>query len=133
MDIHGLGWTTATLKGAVRWSIKDDQGTVEHFDIPDTYFCPDLPIQLLLPQHWSQMTELPNAHSDVDAYRITLKWSNRCKTIPLNVSNIGIQVRTASGYKTSRPVINAQNALLPPDLYCFETHVILPMMSYKEN
>jgi hypothetical protein len=132
MDIHGLGEITATLKGTVCWSIKDDQGTMEHFDIPDTYFCLDLPIKVLLLQHWSQMSELANAHSNVDAYRITLEWSNHCKTIPLNAYNVGI-LRTASGYKTSRLVINATNALLPLDLYCFETHVIPLMMSYKEN
>jgi hypothetical protein len=125
MDIHGLGRITATLKGTVRWSIEDDQGIVEHFDIPDTYYCPDLPIRLLSPQHWSQTTELQGAHSDVDAYRTTLEWGSRCKTIPLNASNVGI-LRTASGYKTSKPVISALNALLPSDLYCFETHVIPP-------
>jgi hypothetical protein len=42
MDILGLGWITAILKGTVRWSIKDNEGIVQHFDIPDTYFCPDL-------------------------------------------------------------------------------------------
>jgi hypothetical protein len=43
-DIHGLGWITAILKGMVQWSIEDDEGIIQHFDIPDTYFCPDLPI-----------------------------------------------------------------------------------------
>jgi hypothetical protein len=71
------------------------------------------------------MTDLPSAHSDVDACRVTLEWGNHCKTIPLSASNVGI-LRTASGYKTSKPVINALNALLPSDLYCFETHVIPP-------
>jgi hypothetical protein len=45
--------------------------------------------------------------------------------IPLNASNVGI-LRTASGYKASKPVINALNAMLPSDMYCFETHIIPP-------
>jgi hypothetical protein len=67
-DIHGLEWITAILQGTVRWSIKDNEGIVQHFDIPDTYFCPDLPIQLISPQHWSQTSDLPSAHSDIDAH-----------------------------------------------------------------
>jgi hypothetical protein len=124
-DIHGLGRITAILKGTVRWSIEDNEGIVQHFNIPDTYFCPDLPIQLLSPQHWSQTTDLPSSHSDVDPHRVTLEWGNSCKTIPLNASNVGI-LRTASGYKASKPVINALNAILPLDMYCFDTYIIPP-------
>jgi hypothetical protein len=124
-DVLGLGKITAILKGTVRWPIEDDQGNVEYFDILNTYYCPDLPIRLLSPQHWAQMCKLTEAHSDVDAYRITLEWSKRCKTIPLNASNVGV-LQTAPGYKTSRLVITALNAMLPPDAYCFKTHVIPP-------
>jgi hypothetical protein len=124
-SILGIGSTKALKQGTVRWSIQDDQGAVDYFTIPNTFYVPDLPIRLLSPQHWSQANDHLDAHSDTDAHRITLEWGNHIKTIPLNTSNVGV-FRSTTGYNKAKPVLQALTALLHEEQYCTNAHLIPP-------
>jgi hypothetical protein len=117
-SILGIGTTKQAMKqGTVRWSIQ------EFFTIPNTFYLPDLPIRLLLPQLWSQANAHLEAHSNTDAHRITLEWGDHIKTIPLNTSNIGL-FWSATGYNKAKPVLQALIALLHEERYCMEAHLI---------
>ena len=93
----GVGQTQATEMGTLLWMIEDDDGTICEELIPNSYLVPQLPVQLLSPQHWSQVNKDHNAHGDTNAEWITLDCDDYVKTISLNKANIGI-FRSASGF-----------------------------------
>jgi hypothetical protein len=48
------GSTDSTMVGTVKWKIKDDNGKVHNFILPNTYYSPSVETRLLSPQHWAQ-------------------------------------------------------------------------------
>ncbi|CAB9503016.1 unknown protein [Seminavis robusta] len=106
VTVQGIGGTvTATYKGTVRWSIKDDDGRVHHFVIPDTYYNPSTPYRLLSPQHWAKVAEdnLPQQRGTWCATyedSVELFWGQRSfrRVIPLSSSNNIAIVRSAPSY-----------------------------------
>ena len=40
--------------GTVEWKIKDDNGKVHNFILPNTYYSSSVETRLLSPQHWAQ-------------------------------------------------------------------------------
>ena len=124
-DVLGLGTVSATLKGTLRWAFEDDDGVVDEFLIPDSYYVPSLKIRLLSPQHWSQTNPKRGAHSDTNGERITMEWDGKIRNVPLNLSNVGF-MRSAPGFTHSDPVVTALHATLPEELFCFPAHLIPP-------
>ena len=54
-QVNGIsGNTTDTLKGMVLWCIKDDQGIIHKFTLPNTYLVPGTVTRVLSPQHLVQ-------------------------------------------------------------------------------
>jgi hypothetical protein len=50
VKIKGIkGYLITAKLGTMRWRIQDDEGKSHRFDIPGTYFVPDLLIRLLSP------------------------------------------------------------------------------------
>ena len=53
--IKGIkGHSTSVLRGTVKWTIQDDDGTAHDIHLPNTYFMDSLPLRLLSPQHLAQ-------------------------------------------------------------------------------
>jgi len=48
------GSTISTMVGTVKWKIKDDNGKVHNFILPNTYYSSSVEARLLSPQHWAQ-------------------------------------------------------------------------------
>jgi hypothetical protein len=48
------GSTNSTKVGTVKWKIKDDNGKVHNFILPNTYYSSSAETRLLSPQHWAQ-------------------------------------------------------------------------------
>jgi hypothetical protein len=48
-DVQGIGIITARKQGTLKWTFEDDEGVVDTFLIPDSYFVPDLQVRLLSP------------------------------------------------------------------------------------
>ena len=49
------GETNSTMVGTVKWKIKDDNGKVHNFILPNTYYSSSVETRLLSPQHWAQV------------------------------------------------------------------------------
>ena len=128
-DITGLGTVTAVMMGTLKWAFEDDDGTVDEFKIPESYYVPNLPVRLLSPQHWAQTNPNRGAHSDCNGERVTMEWDGKIRHVPLSKANIGF-IRSAPGYRQSRPIVTALNATLPEELYCFPAHLIPPDDDY---
>jgi hypothetical protein len=96
------GSTNSTMVGTVKWKIKDDNGKVHSFILPNTYYSPSVETRLLSPQHWAQTRK-----KERDSYCITyhdfiiMRW-NKDKyqiTAPLDNRkhrNVGV-VRSSTG------------------------------------
>jgi hypothetical protein len=92
------------MVGTVKWKIKDDNGKVHNFILPNTYYSSAVETRLLSPQHWAQVR-----NKGRDAYCVTyhdaiiMKW-NKDKyqiTAPLDNRkhrNVGV-MRSATGIK----------------------------------
>ena len=90
------------MVGTVKWKIKDDNGKVHSFILPNTYYSPSVETRLLSPQHWAQTRKKGR-----DSYCITyhdaiiMRW-NKDKyqiTAPLDNRkhrNVGV-VRSSTG------------------------------------
>ena len=48
------GRTNSTKVGTVKWKIKDDNGKIHNFILPNTYYSSSVQTRLLSPQHWAQ-------------------------------------------------------------------------------
>ncbi len=48
------GSTNSTMVGTVKWKIRDDNGKVHNFILPNTYYSSSVETRLLSPQHWAQ-------------------------------------------------------------------------------
>ena len=56
-EVKGIGGPMmVTMRGTLRWSIKDDQGRAHTFHIPNSYYGPKSPVRLFSPQHWAQVS-----------------------------------------------------------------------------
>ena len=54
-QVNGIsGNTTTTLKGTVQWHIKDDQGIIHKFTLPNTYLVLGAATRVLPPQHQAE-------------------------------------------------------------------------------
>ena len=92
--IKGFGGTrTANISvGTMRLRIEDDNGRIEVFEIPNSYYVPDGDQRLLSPQHWhkamkrSQRPSPGTAVEETFYNRIVLHWNGNqsTKTIPLD-------------------------------------------------
>jgi len=98
------GSTNSPMVGTVKWKIKDDDGKVHNFILPNTYYSSSVETRLLPPQHWAQ-TRKKGRDSYCVTYRdaIIMRW-NKDKyqiTAPLDNRkhrNVGV-VRSAPGIK----------------------------------
>jgi len=98
------GSTNSTMVGTVKWKIKDDNGKVHSFILPNTYYSSSVETRLLSPQHWAQVrnkgrdTYCLTYHDAVimrwnkDKYQITAPLDNR------KHRNVGV-IRSATGIK----------------------------------
>jgi hypothetical protein len=98
------GSTNSTMVGTVKWKIKDDNGKMHNFILPNTYYSSSVETRLLSPQHWAQ-----TRNKGRDSYCVTyhdaiiMRW-NKDKyqiTAPLDNRkhrNVGV-VRSAPGIK----------------------------------
>ena len=96
--IKGYGGTRThnVFQGTMRLSMEDDNGTVETFYIPNSYYVPDGDARLLSPQHWakylknSQQPPKNVAPEQTFQDRIVLTWNKgqSVKTIPLDHHNV---------------------------------------------
>jgi hypothetical protein len=92
------GSTNSTIVGAVKWKIKDDNGKVRNFVLPNTYYSSSVETRLLSPQHWAQTRKKGRVSYciimkwDKDKYQITAPLDNR------KHRNVGV-VRSAPGIK----------------------------------
>jgi hypothetical protein len=90
--------------GTVKWKIKDVNGKVHNFILPNTYYSSSVETRLLSPQHWAQ-TRKKGRDSYYTTYHdaIIMRW-NKDKyqiTAPLDYRkhrNVGV-VRSAPGIK----------------------------------
>jgi hypothetical protein len=135
--VIGIGKSTALMQGTLKWTFKDNKGKAHSFLLPGSLYTPDIPVQLLLPQHWAQHNRDRHAHCDTNADRIQLFWDGATQTVPLNAGNVGI-MRSASGYGNATPVLSALSAMFPPDptcfsAYCFPAQIIPPDHASNTN
>jgi hypothetical protein len=98
------GETNSTMVGTVKWKIKDDNGKVHNFILPNTYYSSSVETRLLSPQHWAQVknkgrdTYCVTYHDAIimrwnkDKYQITAPLDNR------KHRNVGV-MRSATGIK----------------------------------
>ena len=57
-QVNGIsGNMTGTLKGTVQWCIKDDQGIIHKFTLPNTYLVRGVATRVLSPQHLAQQAK----------------------------------------------------------------------------
>ena len=92
-------------EGTMKLSIADDNGAVETFIIPHSYYVPDGDARLLSPQHWakhmkrSQRPPIAVAPEQTFDDRIVLTWNKgqSIKTIPLDDFNVAT-FTLAAGY-----------------------------------
>jgi hypothetical protein len=123
-DVLGIGRLQICLKGMVMWPFEDDNGVVHKWQLP-AYHSPDIPVRLFSPQRWAQLNSNKNACCVTYLDQITLEWDGHIRTIPLNAANLGF-FRSAPGFKRSKQVVMALQAILPEELTCFQAHVIPP-------
>jgi len=95
------GSTNSTMVGTVKWKIKDDNGKMHNFILPNTYYSSSVETRLLSPQHWAQ-----TRNKGRDSYCVTyhdaiiMRWNKEKYqiTAPLDNRkhrNVGV-VRSAS-------------------------------------
>jgi len=105
--IKGYGGTRVhnVWQGTMKLSIEDDNGTVETFLIPHSYYVPDGDARLLSPQHWakhmkkSQKPPPGVAPEQTFHDKVVLTWNKgqAVKTIPLDPLNVAT-FNLASGF-----------------------------------
>jgi hypothetical protein len=92
------------IVGTVKWKIKDDNGKVHNFILPNTYYSSSVETRLLSPQHWAQARKKGR-----DSYCVTyhdaiiMRWNKDKYQIKAPLDNrkhrnVGV-VRSASGIK----------------------------------
>jgi hypothetical protein len=123
------GSTISTKVGTVKWKIKDDNGKVHNFILPNTYYSSSVETRLLSPQHWAQ-TRKKGRDSYCVTYHdaIIMRW-NKDKyqiTAPLDNRkhrNVGL-VRSAPGikqYLTTCQAIDKENTTIAyPATICMD-------------
>jgi hypothetical protein len=123
------GSTNSTKVGTEKWKIKDDNGKVHNFILPNTYYSSSVETRLLSPQHWAQ-TRKKGRDSYCVTYHeaIIMRW-NKDKyqiTAPLDNRkhrNVGV-VRSAPGikqYLTTYQAIDQKNTTLAyPATICMD-------------
>ena len=52
--IQGIGTSTITHVGGVRWPVNDLNGRVVYIEDPEAYYCPSAPYRLLCPHSWRE-------------------------------------------------------------------------------
>jgi hypothetical protein len=53
--VKGYNGSTSTMVGTMNWKIKDDNGKVHNFILPNTYYSSSVETRLLSPQYWAQV------------------------------------------------------------------------------
>jgi hypothetical protein len=98
------GSTNSTMVGTVKWKIKDDNGKIHSFILPNTYYSSSVETRQLSPQHWAQVrnkgrdTYCVTYHDAIimrwnkDKYQVTASLNNR------KHKNVGV-IRSATGIK----------------------------------
>jgi hypothetical protein len=123
------GSTNSTKVGTLKWKIKDDNGKVHNFILPNTYYSSSVETRLLSPQHWAQ-TRKKGRDSYCVTYHdaIIMRWNkNKYQiTAPLDNRkhrNVGV-VRSAPGikqYLTTCQAIDQENTTLAyPATICID-------------
>ncbi len=92
------------MVGTVKWKIKDDNGKVHNFILPNTYYSPSVETRLLSPQHWAQTRKKGRDSYCVTYHDAIIMGWNKDKyqiTAPLdNRKHRNVEVvRSASGIK----------------------------------
>jgi hypothetical protein len=145
------GSTNSTKVGTVKWKIKDDNGKIHNFILPNTYYSSSVETRLLSPQYWAQ-TRKKGRDSYCVTYHdaIIMRW-NKDKyqiTAPLDNRkhrNVGV-VRLAPGIKqyltTCQAIDQEHTTLAYPATICMdfqtaeitddESSVEAPETIYKE-
>jgi hypothetical protein len=114
------GSTNSTRVATVKWKIKDDNGKVHNFILPNTYYSPSVETRLLSPQHWAQVrnkgrdTYCVTYHDAIimrwnkDKYQITAPLDNR------KHSNVGVMISAPGikNYLTSCEAYDQEHATL---------------------
>ena len=92
-------------KGTIQWTVNDDNGQEQTFQIPNSYYAPAGGCRLLSPQHWAHEYNKQtgkDAQETTTKENITLYWNNgrNKKTIKLDENgNVG-NLYTKQGYNS---------------------------------
>ena len=124
VPVKGLGTSTGTYKGTVKWKWQDDQGRTFLFEIPNVIYVKDLPFRVLSPQCWSR-TLAQKAICITEDYDIIMSWEDgkHVRTVPLDTnSNVGM-MQSAPDYKSSAKFVNEAQPLREQQ-YCFPIHEV---------
>jgi hypothetical protein len=145
------GRTNSTMVGTVKWKLKDDNGKIHNFILPNTYYSSSVETRLLSPQHWAQ-TKKKGRDSYCETYHdaIIMRWikDKYQITAPLDNRrhrNVGV-VRSASGIKqyltTCQALDQEYTTLAYPATICMdcqtayitgdESSIGTPEKTYKE-
>jgi len=123
------GSTNSTMVGTVKWKIKDDNGKVHSFILPNTYYSSSVKTRLLSPQHWAQARKKGR-----DSYCVTyhdaiiMRWNkDKYQIIALldnrKHRNVGV-VRSAPGIKqyltTCQAIDQEYTTLAYPTTICMD-------------
>jgi hypothetical protein len=67
---------SVSMRGTIRWSIEDNDGTQHELDIPNSMYVPDGNMRLLSPQHWAAAsTERTPTSADRDKFSSQQFWN----------------------------------------------------------
>jgi hypothetical protein len=123
------GSTNSTMVGTVKWKLKDTNGKIHNFILPNTYYSSSVETRLLSPQHWAQTRNkgrdsyCVTYHDAIimrwnkDKYQITAPWDNR------KHRNVGV-VNSAPGIKqyltTCQAIDQEYTTLAYPATICMD-------------
>ena len=102
-------------KGTLNLSFEDDKGEIQHFQVKDSYYVPDLKMTLLCPQQWAKQREQEFGMDD-GAQFITkgnysrFEWDKALNTITVPVdsfSNLPILTTVPSYHSSADLIANA--------------------------
>jgi hypothetical protein len=130
ISVAGIaGAVGCKLMGTVSWTIEDDQGGSQNFEVANTPLCTSLPHRLFSPQQWAQQIEgksrmrifggnCPSCTTNAQA--TTLTWGNGkfSKTVPLSKTRNVAVMSTKPGIKKFT-AFAAEVKPLEPQPTCF--------------
>lgn len=132
---QGVGKAGCTHMGTIRWIIEDDNGKPHQFDIPNSFYCPNLPFCLLSPQHVARerRDHHPKRHGtgggEILDDQMSFFWDQRKyrRTIQLSSQNAHVGfIRSAPSYSTSTELVTACCLFMHKEPQCLAPHVIPP-------